>query len=137
MYLYSLHGDWDYKIPDAWQFIWRDVAEKVLQDMGFKLKRIIIKPSPHRKEGKHLWLHIESPRKLSDDEVNMLQWLVVHDHNTRVWINMLRIDRGLKRWWNKLFSRHLWRKPLPERCQKCKLREILGEMREEYLKKCS
>lgn len=129
-YKYVLHCDWDYPWPKHWIPLWKEVAENTLHYLGMKLEKIIIKPSPSRQGGVHTWLHIISPKKLSDDEVNMLQWLVGLDHHTRVWINTLRIDRGLRKWWNKLFSRHLWKKPLPKRCQKCKLREILSEMKE-------
>lgn len=128
-----LHIDWDYAWPPHWIPIWRQEKTAMLESMGLSVTNIIMKPSPHRKEGLHLWIHISTARELSDDEINMLQFLC-GDHHTRTWINTLRVDRGLKKWWNKLFSRHLWRKPLPEACEKCKIRQILAEMNEQQRK---
>ena len=129
---YTLHIDWDYPWPKHWIGEWKDLVEDVLDPRGLVLKKIIIKPSPSREGGSHIWVHIVSETELSDDQVNMLQWLLL-DHHTRTWINILRVDRGMKKCWNKLFTRHIWKKPLPKRCQKCKLREILNEMREAYV----
>jgi len=130
-YKYVLHMDWDYPWPQHWTNAWMRWKTKMLQDMGFSVEKIIVKPSPSREGGSHIWVHIGSLREISDDEVNMLQWLLL-DHHTRTWINILRVDRNLHAWWSKLFSRHLWKKPIPKRCQKCKLREILNQMREAY-----
>jgi hypothetical protein len=130
-YKYTLHLDWDYPWPEHWVNAWMRWKTKMLQDMSFYVEKIIIKPSPSREGGTHIWVHIQSETELSDDQVNMLQWLLL-DHHTRVWINILRIDRNLHAWWNKLFTRHIWKKPLPIHCQRCKLREILNEMREQY-----
>jgi hypothetical protein len=130
-YKYVLHLDWDYPWPDHWLQEWRKRVLSLLHDEGLDLERIIIKPSPSREGGTHIWIHIAAAKELTDDYINMLQWLLL-DHHTRVWINILRVDRGLKKFWNKLFTRHIWKKPLPKRCQKCKLREILNTMREQY-----
>lgn len=130
---YCLHLDWDYPIPQKWFDTWLDIEKTWLKHLGFTLARVIVKDSPSRKGGKHLWLHILSPRKLTDEEINMLQWLSL-DCPTRVWINQLRIERGLKKYWNKLFERHVWTKPLPEPCKKCRLRKYLDEMRKKMLK---
>jgi hypothetical protein len=128
---YTLCIDWDYPWPDHWLPEWQRHINFMLEDRGLAVEKVIMKESPSREGGKHVWIHIVSARKLSDDEINMLQWLCL-DHHTRTWINILRIQRGLKKFWNKLFSGHLWKKPLPKRCQKCKLREILQEMKEKY-----
>ncbi|MEM1551598.1 MAG: hypothetical protein QXH03_02875 [Candidatus Bathyarchaeia archaeon] len=133
-YKYCLHLDWDYPWPKHWVKAWKEWKTKMLEDMGFKVQEIIMKPSPSRKGGTHIWIHITSPHELSDDEINMLQWLCL-DQDTRVWINIMRIERNLRRWWNKLFTRHIWKKPLPENCQKCSLLRILKEMREQWLQK--
>jgi len=130
-YKYVLHLDWDYPWPKHWLKEWRFHVFSLLHDEGLNLERIIIKPSPSREGGVHIWIHIAAARELTDDYINMLQFLC-GDHHTRVWINTLRIDRGMKKCWNKLFTRHIWRKPFPKRCQRCKLREILNEMRKEY-----
>lgn len=131
LYRYVLHIDWDYAWPEHWIPFWKNTVVHTLEELSFIVERIIMKQSPSREGGQHVWIHIISSIELTDDMINMLQWICL-DHHTRVWINTLRIDRGLRKWWNKLFSRHLWKKPLPKRCRKCKLREILGEMKEEY-----
>jgi len=130
LHRYVLHIDWDYPWPKHWIPFWKNTIISMLEELGFIVEKIIMKPSPSREGGQHIWIHIiGSGRELTDDMINMLQWLCL-DHHTRVWINTLRIDRGLRKWWDKLFTRHLWKKPLPKRCQKCKLREILNEMKE-------
>jgi len=130
---YVLHLDWDYPWPKHWIPFWKNTITKMLTDLNLKVETIITKPSPSREGGSHIWIHIASTIELTDDMINMLQWMCL-DHHTRTWINILRIDRGMKKCWNKLFCRHLWKKPLPKRCQRCKLREILNEMREQYVK---
>jgi hypothetical protein len=131
-YSYALHLDWDYPWPEHWVSEWKALVKYVVTSHGLTLEKIIMKESPSRQGGKHIWIHIASPRELSDDEINMLQWLLL-DHHTRVWINILRTQRGLRRFWNKLFTRHLWVKPLPKNCQKCRILKILKEMREKYV----
>lgn len=132
-YKYVLHLDWDYPWPNHWIEAWRKLKTQMLENMGFKVEDIVIKPSPSKEGGKHIWIHITSPRELNDDEINMLQWLCL-DHHTRVWINILRIERGLTKWWNKLFTRHIWRKPIPKKCQKCIIRRYVNQLREEWRK---
>ena len=128
---YVLHLDWDYPWPKHWLLLWEDNIRHLLESLSVHVDKIIVKPSPSREGGSHIWIHVHCFTQLSDDYINMLQFLC-GDHHTRVWINTLRIDRGMKKCWNKLFTRHIWRKPFPKRCQRCKLREILNEMRKEY-----
>jgi len=127
---YVLHLDWDYPIPEHWIKVWEQEKTAMLESLGFTVDRIITKPSPSRKGGSHIWIHIISPQELSEDEVNMLQWLC-GDDPTRVWINRMRIDRGLKKYWNKLFSRHVWVREMDEKCKTCKIRRTIYEMRKE------
>lgn len=127
---YVLHLDFDYPIPEKWMQIWRREKTTMLEHMNLEVTDIIIKPSPSKRGGHHLWLHVLSEKELTDEEVNMLQWLL-NDCPTRVWINQLRIERGLRKWWNKIFHHHLWNKPLPKNCQKCRLRYYINQMREE------
>jgi len=131
---YVLHLDWDYPIPEKWKEVWKEHIIAMLDRMNLQAERIITTPSPSREGGIHIWLHVLSARKLYETDINMLQWLC-NDCPTRVWINSLRIDRGLRVYWNKLFTRHLWRKPLPEQCEKCRLRYYLNKMRVEFMKK--
>jgi len=132
---YVLHIDWDYPWPENWLRDWKRTIHGLLRNFHSQpifVERIIIKPSPSREGGKHVWVHVTTEEELSDDTINELQWLI-GDHHTRVWINMLRIDRGLRKFWNKLFDHHIWKKPLPKRCQRCKLREILAEMKKDHV----
>lgn len=125
---YVLHCDWDWNPSKKWVRIWHQAKTAMLESLGFIVDRIIMKPSDRgRGRGRHIWIHIQSRRKLSEDEVNMLQWLC-GDDVTRVRINRFRTRRGMKRFWNKLFDHIIWRKPLPENCKKCHLRAILKEM---------
>jgi len=130
-YEYVLHCDWDYLIPKAWRDTWKAIMENSLVFLHLTLKRIITKPSPSKKGALHLWIHVGSSRELSEDEINMLQWLIGLDDPTRVWINRMRIERGLKKFWNKIFTRHVWVRPLDEKCKRCKIRRVLNEMRKE------
>lgn len=101
----------------------------MLERLGFTVTRIIKKPSPSRQGGSHVWMHFTASREVLDEEICMLEFLC-GDCQTRNWINQLRIKRGLKKYWDKLFERHLWRKPLPEQCKKCRLRRILYEIKQ-------
>jgi len=130
---YVLHMDFDYPVPDQWLKVYKEQKTAMLENMGFFVDRKIIKPSPSRKGGSHIWIHITSLRELTEDEINMLQWLC-GDDPTRVWINRMRIDRGLKKFWNKIFTRHVWVRPLDEKCKRCKIRRVLNEMRKEVEK---
>jgi hypothetical protein len=127
---YVLHIDLDYPFPEAWLQGWREERTRMLEYMGYTVNKIIIKKSPS-KQGYHCWIHIRSLGELSDEQINFLHFLC-GDCQTRVWVNILRVSRGLRKYWSKLFTRHLWKAPLPKRCQKCKLREVLNEMREQY-----
>jgi len=116
--------DWDYPIPKAWVRRWKLYKTAMLEGMGYKVKRVTIKPSPSKKGGKHVWIAI-TPSPENDMEKLFLEWLL-GDQQTRVWINMLRIKRGVKKW-DKLFTRHLWIKPIPRKCKKCNIRKIREE----------
>jgi hypothetical protein len=114
----------------GWLKFYEKAIGEVLAAFKYKLKKFIAKPSPTN-TGLHLWLHIKG-KPLNEETKNLLQALC-YDDLTRVHINRMRIDRDLKQFWSKLFVRHLWTKPLPKCCQRCKLREILNEMREAYV----
>ena len=132
-YRYCIHLDWDYPIPEAWVEAWKEQKTQMLRNMGFEVERIITKPSPSKKGGVHHWIHILSLRQLTEDELNMLQWLCLDDP-TRVFINRMRTERGLKVYWNKLFTRHVWVKPMDENCKKCKIRRVVSEAKKEATK---
>lgn len=117
--------DVDIKVPKKWIELWKKTRIAILESLGYKVEKIIIHPSSKR--GFHGWIYIKE--KTTDKETNMLQWLL-GDDTTRVFINMLRIKRGFI-YWNKLFSRVRWRKPIEEPCKSCKLRKYVIEMNKE------
>jgi len=124
-----LHVDIDRDIVAwGWKQDYIKSVKAVLQAFGYKPTRFIFKKSPSN-TGWHVWIHITG-KPLTDEQLNKLQWLAGHDDLTRVYINQLRIKRGLKKYWNKLFARHIWVKPIPETCKKCRLRKYLNEIRE-------
>jgi hypothetical protein len=141
---YVIHLDWDYPIPEEWVMVWKEQKTFMLRNMGFEVERIIIKnPKDESKEtaetvykgrkAVHIWVHILSLRQLSEDELNMLQWLCCDDV-VRVFINRMRTERGLKVYWNKLFTRHVWVKPMDENCKRCKIRRVISEAKKEAAK---
>lgn len=140
---YCLHLDFDYPVPEHWITLWETERRIMLKNMGYLVERVIIKDPKEVDEetrktvykgrkGKHVWIHILSPTELTEEEINMLQWLC-GDDPVRVNINRMRIDRGLRKYWNKLFSRAVWIRPLDKKCEKCKIRRILNEMRKHAL----
>lgn len=140
---YTLHLDFDYPLPQSWIKVWKEERIAMLNRMGFTVDRVIIKDPKDAPElaetvykgrkGKHGWIQLTSPRKLTDEEVCMLEFLCGDDH-TRNWINRLRVERGLKKFWSKLFTRHVWKRPLDKICERCKIRKIIYEMRKEMEK---
>mgnify|MGYP001075973881 CR=1 FL=1 len=123
-----LHLDWDWKPPKKWVDTWINAKLSMLERMGYKVGDVVFKLSDAGKgRGYHIWLHVFKPSEYTEDEVNMLQWLLLDDQ-TRVRINRLRTRRGLRKYWNKIFSLVLWRKPLPRQCVKCRLRKYFHEI---------
>jgi len=102
---FILKIDQDLKVPEEWIEKWKISRVALLKSLGIEVKEIITQES---KRGYHHWIHCESKKELSDEEINMLQFLCGDDPG-RVYINSLRIKRGVKNW-NKLFSKVLWRK---------------------------
>lgn len=127
VYQYCFHVDWDFKPTKGWIRAWKQAVPAMLSALRIKIERIIMK---QKGRGFHIWVHSTAKRKLTEDQVNMIQWLL-HDDITRVRINRLRTRRGMKKFWSKIFSHVLWRRPLPKPCKTCHLRLTLKEMEEE------
>jgi hypothetical protein len=127
---YVLTVDHDVRF-DKWG--WKETYERAvkasLEALGFKVSKIISKTSSSRR-GLHYWIHIEAPNKLTDEQMNMLQF-IAGDDRTRVRINQLRIKRGIQKFWNKCFDHVTYTKPIDEKCLKCKLRRTILEMAKE------
>ena len=114
---------------DRWG--WAPSYEKAvvggLEALGFEVTDVISHPSSSGR-GLHYWFHIDSPRRLEDKELNMLNF-IAGDDRVRVKINRLRIRRGIRHLWNKAFSAaRTVQKP---RCEGCKIVTILKEMEQQ------
>ena len=108
----------------GWMEDYERAVRAVCREFGLKVVDFIWSASSSGK-GIHVWIHVEGP-ELSDEELNKLQFLC-GDDRTRVYINRMRIKRGVQ-YWNKLFSRVLWEKYDRGKCRECKLRKILKEL---------
>ena len=115
--------EWSREDEVDWLACWRKAVEAVLSAFNLKAERIVLRESPSGR-GLHAWIHLD--REIPDMQANMLEWLCGGDL-TRSRINRFRIKRGVKHW-DKLFSKHLWRKPVDEKCRRCilyKLHQLL------------
>jgi hypothetical protein len=121
--------DHDQRI-DKWG--WAPAYEKAvtagLQALGFKVTDVIGPTPSSSGRGVKYWFHIESPRRIGDSELNMLNF-IAGDDRVRVRINRLRIRRGLRNFWNKCFSEA--RLVTQSRCMNCKIVKTLKAMEEE------
>ncbi|MEM1548853.1 MAG: hypothetical protein QXM02_07550, partial [Thermoproteota archaeon] len=132
--------DIDSSLLPLWEDDWRKAQTAIIESFGYLLKKTIIRQSGHplpwkegekpaKGKGYHVWHHILVPHQLDDLEKLKLQFLLGSDPG-RCWINYLRIKRGINNW-DKIFGYVLWRRPLPEQCQKCSLRVNLEKIAEE------
>jgi hypothetical protein len=117
--------DW---MPKPWWLDWVETRKSILEGLGYQLTKTIRKPSQSGK-GLHVWLYIETHKPLTDMEKVKLQYLL-GDCIVRSSINYRRVRRGIKVFWNKLFSIKHKLQPLPKRCQKCRIRLAVAELEE-------
>jgi hypothetical protein len=115
-------------MPKPWLDFYKETRRLMVEGLGYKLKRIITKPSPQGK-GLHAWIYIEGP-PLTEMELLKFQYIIGADCHTRSRINYRRVRRGLKGFWNKLFTVKHKIKQLPKRCQKCRIRKAVWELAE-------
>ncbi|MEM2293383.1 MAG: hypothetical protein QXX41_08920 [Nitrososphaerota archaeon] len=112
-------------MPKPWYDKWLETREVMLNHLGYKLTKAIKHPSPSGK-GLHVWLHIKGP-PLTDMEKVKLQFFM-GDDPVRSKINYRRVRRGIKSWWNKLFSvKHVRAKP-SKRCMNCRILRAVKEL---------
>ena len=97
---YTLKIDVDLKLPKKWLEMFIKSRKVMLEGLGFEVEEIVERET---ERGHHFWIRINSKKKLSDMDINMLQFLCSDDWG-RVIINAYRIKRGVKKW-NKLFSK--------------------------------
>lgn len=121
--------DVDSTLLARWKKQYVETRKAMLESLGFKLNRYIIRPSSKR--GYHCWWHIEG-KPLDAMGILQLQFLL-GDDIARCWMNFLRIKRGVP-FTDKIFSIVVYRAPLDEKCERCKIRRILYEMGKEMEK---
>jgi len=110
----------------GWLTHFEKAIKRNLEAFGFKLEKIIWRESPS-KRGLHGWLHCIGPQ--IDDEIkNMIEALCYNDLG-RSWINHIRITQRNNPYWEKVFSEVTWQRPIDEKCQNCKLRKYLEELK--------
>ena len=117
--------DIDSSLLPLWKEEYIKTRKAIAEALGYSLKRVIVRESPS-KRGHHVWLHLESPKPLTDMERLKLEFLFGSDVG-RCWLNYLRIKRGIQHW-DKRFSVIVWSSPIDEKCQKCRLRIIVEEL---------
>jgi hypothetical protein len=130
----TIEIDWDFRPTKRWIRFWINAQMNTLQHIGVTPGELIMKK--RGKRGLHIWWHVSREKVLTEDEINMIQW-ILNDDVTRVRINRLRTRRGMKKMWNKLFSKVLWRKPLealPVNCRKCRVIKCLKDLEAELEK---
>ena len=115
-YVLKLDVDW---MPDdpGWLEEWRRARRLVLEGLyGLEVLRFYI---DRTERGFHAWIHVASPRRLGDADVNRLQF-VLGDDATRCKINADKIRNGIGDW-NRLFSKVIWRRKSRYyvRCERC------------------
>jgi hypothetical protein len=115
-YVLKLDVDW---MPDdpRWLEEWKEARRLVLERMyGLEVLRFY---TERTERGFHAWIHVASPRRLGDADVNRLQF-VLGDDATRCKINAEKIKAGIGDW-NRLFSRVIWRRRSKYyvRCMRC------------------
>ena len=131
-YLVVFQVDMDLRIDQlGWEEAWVQTRYVILRALGFEPVRTIRRVSPSGR-GLHFWFHCLSPRLLTDHEKNLVQFLL-GDDIVRCRINYARIRRGVGKPFI-MFDHVRWKRPLSERCRRCRLRRavmsLLGEEEE-------
>jgi hypothetical protein len=108
MHNYILKLDLDYFLPKQYLEQWRKSRIGLLYAIGFKVSFINISPSSKR--GYHVWISIQSPRRLKAKEIIILQ-LICGSDPSREFINNARLRRKMPlKTSNKLFSKVIYRR---------------------------
>jgi len=106
-----------------WQRLFKETRRAIVRALGNEVADIVLRPSPSGR-GVHVWVHLVKP--LASDEEWLMYALLLGDDPGRVYINSLRVKRGVREF-DKMFSKHLWVKPTDEKCEKCWLRRWVLE----------
>jgi len=118
---YIFKIDKDNKIAfDTFREEYPKIIEAILKLYNLKLVDLVIKESPS-KRGYHIWVHAEGDVKLTDLDIAKIQYFL-GDDETRTYLNIMRIKRGIT-FWNKMFSEIIWKRPEDFQLKKCE--EIL------------
>lgn len=76
VYERCLHMDLDFRPTKHWIRVWIEAHLNTLQHLGYAVGELIIKK---RGRGLHIWWHISKEKEFTEDEVNMLQWILNDD----------------------------------------------------------
>jgi len=114
--------DW---MPKPWLKFYEKTRRLLLEALGYEVTKFIAHPSPGGR-GIHVWIHIKG-KPLTEMELLKFQYIVGGDDPIRSKINYRRVRRGIKGFWNKLFSIKHRLKSLPKRCRKCRIRRAVME----------
>jgi len=102
---------------DAFKEDWIKTTKLILSSFGLKVTDIIIKESPS-KRGYHIWVHAEGEVQLEPKDIAKIQYLL-GDDETRSYLALLRIDRGVVHW-NKMFDKVIWKREDDYQLNRCK-----------------
>lgn len=130
-----IRTDVDSSLLPKWEKGYVKTRRAILQALGFKLQRVIFRPSgeslPWREEktkgkGFHCWWHIQTPKPLTDLERLELAFYLGDDLG-RIFINYKRITERNNPYWDKIFGYVTDRTALQEPCLNCRLRKTIEE----------
>jgi hypothetical protein len=105
------------------QRLFKETRRAVVKALGNDVADIIVRRSPSGR-GVHAWIHLKKP--IASDEEWLKYSLLLGDDPGRVYINSLRAKRGVREF-DKIFSKHIWTKPIDEKCEECWLRRWVFE----------
>jgi len=97
---YIFKVDVDVKLPKYYFKLFLKTRIAILKALNLKVIKVNYAETG---KGYHFWFHVRSGVKLSDLDKCMLQFFLGDDHN-RVNYNLIRVNSGLFRQFNCLFS---------------------------------
>ncbi|MGC9309536.1 MAG: hypothetical protein ACP5D2_02455 [Candidatus Nanoarchaeia archaeon] len=117
--------DIDFIPPKDWIKDFIITRTAMLEGMGYSVEEVIYRKSGSGK-GLHFWIYI-TPFVNEDMEILKLQWLL-NDDETRCKINLKRLTtKNTILDWNIFYDKILYKKPMPENCQRCALLKYMKE----------
>lgn len=107
----------------GWLDDYKKMVADIMQRFGYSVNRIISRASPSGR-GLHIWIHVKGP-EIKDERIRNKLQMFCGDDNTRVWINQMRIEKGIPLW-SKMFSKVIWKRPNdPKYLMRMKKRQLV------------